>query len=114
MEINTENLHNTLKDQMTYKSQTKNLPREINNEYMKGYNEKMNKQIQKEQEQEQALKIRKKEVQDYNFKQIEDKKARKKGMSLEEFQYNKDLLTEIVTKKKDLRESVINMSQANH
>ena len=44
---------------------------------------------------------------EYNLKLIEDKKAKAKGMSNEEFQLNKDLLSEIVIKKKELRDSVM-------
>jgi hypothetical protein len=37
------------------------------------------------------------------LRQIEEKRARGKGMSNDEFEYNKELLKEIAAKKRDLR-----------
>ena len=40
--------------------------------------------------------------------QIEEKRLKTKGMSYEEFELNKDLLKEIASKRKELKDSLIN------
>lgn len=46
------------------------------------------------------------EVQETILRQIDEKKAREKGMTSDEFEFNKDLLKEIASKRKELRDTV--------
>ncbi|CDW79528.1 UNKNOWN [Stylonychia lemnae] len=101
-----EELKNILKDQMEEREMKKKFVKDMNNVYVQIFKDKHEREIEKEQQEAEILKQRQREVQEHVRKQIEEKKARGKGMTNDEFEFNKDLLKEIVTKGKQLRETV--------
>ena len=87
----------------------KKLNKEINNEYVEIFKEKVKTDVEKEQKEIDTIKNKSKEVQEFLMKQMEEKKMNKLrgGMSKYEYDYNQDLLKEIATKKKDLKQSIM-------
>lgn len=77
--------------------------KEMNNAYVKIFQDKITMDEEREKQAQEVLKAKSREVQQHIMQQIEEKKGKAKGMSHEEFELNKDLLKEIITKKKDLK-----------
>eukprot|EP00347_Sterkiella_histriomuscorum_P021570 403333518 len=103
---NREELKNTLKDQMVERSMKKQFVKEMNNVYVKVFKDKHERDVDREKELSEQLKRKQIEVQHTILRQIEEKKAREKGMTNDEFEFNKDLLKEIASKRKELRDTV--------
>ena len=108
-----EELKKTLRDQIEEKNMKKKLLRETNNVYVGIFKEKVEKDIEKESKEQEELKRRQKEVQDTIKQQIEEKKAKAKGMTSDEFELNKDLLKKIAAETKDLRSTIKNTQTEN-
>lgn len=85
----------------------------MNNVYVQVFKDKHEKDIEKEKFEAENLKLRQKEVQQTVLKQIEEKRAKDKGMTNDEFEFNKDLLKEIASKRKDLRDTVRSIQNHN-
>eukprot|EP00349_Pseudokeronopsis_sp_Brazil_P007424 CAMPEP_0202962932 /NCGR_PEP_ID=MMETSP1396-20130829/6950_1 /ASSEMBLY_ACC=CAM_ASM_000872 /TAXON_ID= /ORGANISM="Pseudokeronopsis sp., Strain Brazil" /LENGTH=81 /DNA_ID=CAMNT_0049683771 /DNA_START=1313 /DNA_END=1558 /DNA_ORIENTATION=- len=79
----------------------------MNGEQVMMFREKVRRDEQKEREELDEIKRKSRECQDYILQQIEEKKARQKGMTKDEFEFNKELLKEIATKKSELRNSIM-------
>ena len=69
---------------------------------MKQFNDKVQRDLDYEKQQADILKAKNMEVQQHILMQIEEKRVKGKGMTKEEFDFNKDLLKEIAVKKRDL------------
>ena len=108
-----EVLKKTLKDQMEEKNMKKKLLKETNNVYVGIFKEKVERDIEKESKEHEELKRRQREVQDTIKQQIEEKKAKAKGMTNDEFELNKDLLKKIAAETKDLRSTIKNTQTDN-
>jgi membrane protease subunit (stomatin/prohibitin family) len=88
------------------KNMRKRLNKDINNEYVKMFQDKVAKDQEKERQELEALKAKSREVQQFVLDQIEEKRQRTKGMTIDEFDFNKDLLKEIIHKKKEIQETI--------
>ena len=75
------------------------------------FKEKIRRDEENERNLQASLNEKSKECQNFILKQIEDKRAKGKGMTKDEFELNKDLLKEIVTKKNELRQSIMMTSE---
>ena len=102
-----EELKNTLRDQIEERNLKKKLSKDINNEYVKYFRDKVERDLARERREIEEHKVKQKEVQQHILKQIEEKRLRTKGMSVEEFEFNKDLLKEIASKRKELKDSIM-------
>ncbi len=91
----------------------KKLLKETNNVYVGIFKEKVERDIEKESKEHEELKRRQREVQDTIKQQIEEKKAKAKGMTNDEFELNKDLLKKIAAETKDLRSTIKNTQTDN-
>ena len=78
----------------------------MNNEYVHIFKEKVEKDMEKERKEIQVLKDKSRQVQEAVIHQIEEKKKRQHGMTYEEFDFNKDLLKEIIDKKKEIKQDI--------
>ena len=91
---------------MVERSMKKQFVKEMNNVYVKVFKDKHERDVDREKEIAEQLKRKQIEVQHTILRQIEEKKAREKGMTNDEFEFNKDLLKEIASKRKELRDTV--------
>ena len=85
----------------------KKLNKEINNEYVHHFKDKVKRDEQKEKLEILNIQEKSLQCQNFNLLIVEGKKAQAKGMSKEEYDLNKDLLKEIAVKKKELRQSIM-------
>ena len=84
----------------------KKLLKETNNVYVGIFKEKVDRDLERERGDHEDLKKRQREVQDTIKQQIEEKRAKTKGMSNDEFELNKDLLKKIAAETKDLKSTI--------
>ena len=99
-------IRQSLYEQTNQKEKMRLTNRELNNGYVKLFQEKVQHDFDQEQFQLEALKQKNKEIYYYQLEQIQERKSARKGMSLDEFDYNKDLLKEIVIKKRNIEDSI--------
>ena len=100
-------LRDNLRDQLAEKDARKQFSKEMNNDFAQGFREKIRRDEEKERLLKENIDKKSKECQEFVLRQIEEKKAKGKGMSREEFDFNKELLKEIVTKKDELRSTIM-------
>ena len=93
---------------MEEKSKKKRFLKEMNNEYVQVFKDKVKKDMERERKELEELREKSRTVQNYVIGQIEEKKKRTNGMTLEEFDFNKDLLKEIIEKKKEIQKDIEN------
>mgnify|MGYP001260864535 CR=1 FL=1 len=93
---------------MEEKSKKKRFLKEMNNEYVQVFKDKVKKDMERERKELEDLREKSRTVQNYVIGQIEEKKKRTNGMTLEEFDFNKDLLKEIIEKKKEIQKDIEN------
>ena len=74
---------------------------------MRHFKDKVERDLARERQEAEDRKAKQREVQQHLLRQIEEKRLRTKGMSLEEFELNKDLLKEIAGKRKELKEALV-------
>lgn len=91
----------------------KKIHKEINNEFANIFQQKIAKDEENLNKLDEDHKKKLKENQEAVLKQIEEKRARGKGMSQDEFEYNKELLKEIAAQKKELRQTNMSPNMAN-
>ena len=92
---------------MEEKAMKKRFNKEMNNEYVKIFKDKVDRDMAKERQEMDDLKRKQMDVQNHILQQIEEKRLRTKGMTNDEFEFNKDLLKEIATKRKDLKSTIM-------
>ena len=80
----------------------------MNNEYVQVFKDKVKKDMERERKELEDLREKSRTVQNYVIGQIEEKKKRTNGMTLEEFDFNKDLLKEIIEKKNEIQKDIEN------
>ena len=93
---------------MEEKSKKKRFLKEMNNEYVQVFKDKVKKDMERERKELEDLREKSRTVQNYVIGQIEEKKKRTNGMTLEEFDFNKDLLKEIIEKKNEIQKDIEN------
>ena len=93
---------------MEEKNKKKRFLKEMNNEYVQVFKDKVKKDMERERKELEELREKSRTVQNYVIGQIEEKKKRTNGMTLEEFDFNKDLLKEIIEKKKEIQKDIEN------
>ena len=93
---------------MEEKSKKKRFLKEMNNEYVQVFKDKVKKDMERERKELEDLREKSRTVQNYVIGQIEEKKQRTNGMTLEEFDFNKDLLKEIIEKKNEIQKDIEN------
>lgn len=93
---------------MEEKNKKKRFLKEMNNEYVQVFKDKVKKDMERERKELEDLREKSRTVQNYVIGQIEEKKKRTNGMTLEEFDFNKDLLKEIIEKKKEIQKDIEN------
>lgn len=93
---------------MEEKNKKKRFLKEMNNEYVQVFKDKVKKDMERERKELEDLREKSRTVQNYVIGQIEEKKQRTNGMTLEEFDFNKDLLKEIIEKKKEIQKDIEN------
>ena len=93
---------------MEEKNKKKRFLKEMNNEYVQVFKDKVKKDMERERKELEDLREKSRTVQNYVIGQIEEKKKRTNGMTLEEFDFNKDLLKEIIEKKNEIQKDIEN------
>ena len=93
---------------MEEKNKKKRFLKEMNNEYVQVFKDKVKKDMERERKELEELREKSRTVQNYVIGQIEEKKKRTNGMTLEEFDFNKDLLKEIIEKKNEIQKDIEN------
>ena len=73
----------------------------------------MSKDEEREAREREEFRRRKMENQEAVLRQIEEKRANGKGMTADEFEFNKELLKEIASKKKEMRMTINSQQMAN-
>ena len=100
-------LKENLRNQLAEKNAKTKLTKDINSDFIEQFKAKVRSDEAREELNQADLNRRKKECQQFILQQIEEKRARQKGMTKDEFEMNRALLSEISSKKQSLKDTLM-------